>query len=39
LTEEEIGDLVAFLESLSGPEIKMATPKLPDYAPLPATTN
>ncbi len=35
LTDEEKEDLVAFLESLSGPEIKMATPKLPSYAPLP----
>jgi cytochrome c peroxidase len=39
LTEEEIEDLVAFLESLSGPEIEIETPKLPDYAPLPATKN
>ena len=39
LTDEEVEDLVAFLESLSGPEIEMATPKLPGYAPLPATTN
>ncbi len=39
LTEEEVEDLVAFLESLSGPEIEMEVPKLPDYAPLPATTN
>ena len=37
LTDEEQEDLVAFLESLSGPEIKMKTPKLPEYAPLPAT--
>jgi cytochrome c peroxidase len=36
LTEEEIEDLVAFLESLSGDEIKMTTPKLPPYAPLAA---
>jgi cytochrome c peroxidase len=36
LTEEEIEDLVAFLESLSGEEIKMTTPKLPPYAPLAA---
>ena len=36
LSEEEIEDLVAFLESLSGKEIKMKTPKLPPYAPLPA---
>ncbi len=38
LTEAEIEDLVAFLESLSGDEIEMATPKLPEYAPLPAAT-
>jgi cytochrome c peroxidase len=36
LSDEEIEDLVAFLESLSGEEIKMVTPKLPPYAPLPA---
>ena len=36
LTDEEVDDLVAFLDSLSGPEIKMATPTLPEYAPLPA---
>ncbi|NKB59798.1 MAG: cytochrome-c peroxidase [Alphaproteobacteria bacterium] len=36
LTDEEKADLVAFLESLSGEEIKMTTPKLPPYAPLPA---
>jgi cytochrome c peroxidase len=35
LTDEEMDDLVAFLESLSGAEIKMNTPKLPPYAPLP----
>ncbi|MBC8339514.1 MAG: cytochrome-c peroxidase [Alphaproteobacteria bacterium] len=35
LSDEEKEDLVAFLESLSGPEIKIATPKLPPYAPLP----
>jgi cytochrome c peroxidase len=35
LSDEEKADLVAFLESLSGEEIKMATPKLPPYAPLP----
>jgi len=34
LSDKEKEDLVAFLESLSGPEIKMATPKLPPYAPL-----
>jgi len=35
LSDEEIEDIVAFLESLSGDEIKMQTPKLPEYAPLP----
>ena len=35
LSEGEIKDLVAFLESLSGDEIKVKTPKLPPYAPLP----
>jgi cytochrome c peroxidase len=34
LTDGEIEDLVAFIESLSGPEIKMQTPKLPPSAPL-----
>ena len=34
LNDEEKEDLVAFLESLSGEEIKMQTPKLPPYAPL-----
>lgn len=34
LNEEEIGDLLAFLDSLSGPEIEMEEPDLPDYAPL-----
>jgi len=36
LSDGEIDDLVAFLESLSGEEITMTTPKLPEYAPLPA---
>jgi len=36
LSDEEIEDLVAFLESLSGDEITMSTPTLPPYAPLPA---
>ncbi len=36
LSEDEVGDLVAFLESLSGEEIAITTPNLPDYAPLPA---
>ncbi len=35
LSDKEKEDLVAFLESLSGPEIKLQTPKLPPYAPLP----
>ncbi len=39
LTDEEKEDLVAFLESLSGDEIKMVTPTLPSYAPLPAKPN
>ncbi len=39
LSDEEIEDLVAFIESLSGPAITMAAPKLPPYAPLPAKTN
>jgi cytochrome c peroxidase len=34
LSDEEKEDLVAFLESLSGEEIEMSTPKLPPYAPL-----
>ncbi len=39
LTDEEKEDLVAFLNSLSGEELKMATPELPSYAPLPAVAN
>ena len=39
LTDGEKADLISFLESLSGPEIKMSTPKLPPYAPLPPATN
>lgn len=35
LTDEEIEDLVAFLEALSGDEIKIKSPKLPPYAALP----
>ncbi len=35
LSDEEKEDLIAFIESLSGDEIKMKTPKLPRYAPLP----
>ncbi len=36
LTDDEKEDLVALLEALSGEELRMATPKLPSYAPLPA---
>jgi len=36
LSDDEMSDLVAFLESLSGPEIKIEPPKLPAYAPLEA---
>ena len=39
LNEDEITDLVAFLESLSGDELKVSTPKLPPYAPLPNPAN
>ena len=39
LSDEEKEDLVAFLESLSGEELKIDTPKLPDYEPLPAVAN
>lgn len=39
LTEDEIEDLVEFLESLSGDEIKMVPPALPSYAPLSAAAN
>ena len=35
LSDKEIGDLVAFVEAFSGPEIKIDRPKLPPYAPLP----
>ncbi len=34
LSDEEKEALVAFLEALSGDEIKMVTPELPEYAPL-----
>ncbi len=34
LADDEKEALVAFLEALSGPEIKMAKPAMPDYAPL-----
>lgn len=39
LSDKEKEDLVAFLESLSGEEIKIPTPKLPPYAPLPTVAN
>jgi cytochrome c peroxidase len=35
LNEREIEDLVAFLDSMSGEEILMDEPDLPDYAPMP----
>ena len=35
LSDDQIDDLVAFLESLSGDEIVMDFPELPEYAPLP----
>ena len=39
LTDEEMEDLAEFLESLSGDEIIMSTPKLPPYAPLPTVAD
>jgi len=39
LSDDEKADLVAFLESLSGEEIRIPTPKLPPYAPLPAVAD
>jgi len=39
LTDGEKEDLVAFLESLSGEELQVATPELPPYAPLPVAEN
>ncbi len=36
LSAAEQSDLVAFVESLSGPRITIEEPDLPDYAPLPA---
>ena len=39
LEDGEIDDLLAFLESLSGEEILVEEPDLPDYAPLPASTS
>jgi len=38
LSDEEIDDLVAFLEGFSGEELKIDAPKLPPYAPLPDVT-
>jgi len=38
LSDGEVDDLVAFLESLSGEEILMDEPDLPSMAPLPAPT-
>ena len=39
LSEKEQADLVAFLESLSGDEIMMDEPELPETAPLPPPVN
>lgn len=39
LKAQEKTDLVNFLKSLSGPEILMEEPELPDYAPLPDVAN
>jgi len=36
LTDQEIEDLVVFMEELSGEQISMDWPDLPDYEPLPA---
>ena len=36
LTKKEKADLLAFLDSLSGPRITIEEPELPEYAPLPA---
>ena len=36
LNDQEKADLVAFLKSLSGDEILVEEPDLPDYQPLPA---
>ncbi|MEL6198139.1 MAG: cytochrome-c peroxidase, partial [Pseudomonadota bacterium] len=36
LTEPEIDDLVAFLDSLSGEEIIVEEPEIPEMEPLPA---
>jgi cytochrome c peroxidase len=34
LTEDEVGELVAFLEAFSGDELEVEPPELPPYAPL-----
>lgn len=39
LTDPEIDDLVAFLESLSGDEILVDVPDIPEMEPLPAVQN
>ncbi len=39
LSKEEKADLVAFIESLSGPPIEMEEPDLPEFEPLPATAS
>ena len=36
LSGAEVGDLVAFIESLSGDEILIDEPELPEMQPLPA---
>lgn len=35
LSEQEVEDLVAFLDAFNGPEIEITPPTLPPYAPLP----
>lgn len=37
LSEEQVDDLVAFLEAFSGDELELKAPNLPAYAPLPTT--
>jgi len=39
LSDAEVEDLVAFLESLSGDEILIEAPEIPDMQPLPAASN
>ena len=39
LTDDEKEDLVSFLDSLSGEELRIEIPQLPSYAPLPAVAN